>query len=293
MNLIQHVTKTAEITPIVVAVGQTTIDTVVIDSNGPSVHIGGSAYIPARIWADYGIRAGLVSCLGPELQAADLRIENLDLRGVVTVPLPSSAVELHYSNQNLVELRVTPGASERLDVAQVPADYFCASLFYISPAPIGFLLELTTAAHGKGIALAFSPKEDFPTVAQVEMKQILSRCKFCFVNERELSFITNISCPHAAVAALHSAGPEIVIVTKSKRGVTISSRESESFDMLPSTVVLTENPIGAGDCFAAIFLASSLSGCSSRDSAARAMAYTERWLTNRQRSSYWEAKINE
>lgn len=290
MGLGQFLTKTGKSDPVIVAVGQATIDTVLIDGKGPSVHVGGSAYIPARIWAGSGIQVGLVCCLGEELQPADLRVQNLDLRGVVTVPGPSTSVELHYSNQDLVGLRVTPGASERLHVSQVPVDYFDASLFYISPAPIRFLLELTEIASDRGVTLAFSPKEDFPTITQPEMRQILSRCRFCFINERELSFVTNLSSPNAAVAALHSSGPEIVVVTKGRRGVTISSRENGSFDMRPSTVVLTENPIGAGDFFAATFLASSIAGYSVRDSAARAIADTERWLTNRQHSLYWEAR---
>lgn len=290
MSPIQPLKKRPEVSPVVVAVGQTTIDTVLIDGRAPSVHVGGSAYIPARIWADFGTPVGLVSCLGEGLRLSDLSAKNLDLRGVMTVPGPSTSVELHYSNQDLIALRVIPGASERLAISQVPEDYFKASLFYIGPAPMQFLLDLTAVAWAHKIAVAFSPKEDFPSLAQAEMKQIFSRCKFCFLNERELPLVTNISSCAGAIAAVHEAGAEVVIVTKGRRGVTISSRENGSFDMTPSKVVLTDNPIGAGDCFAAIFLASSISGLSIRESSERAIAYTERWLMKRKQSSQLEAR---
>jgi len=276
--------------PVIVAVGQTTIDTILIDNKAPWVHIGGSAYIPARIWAEFGTPVGLLSCIGNGLQLSELAANNLDLRGVTKVSGPSTSIELHYSNQNLIKLRVIPGAAQQLSISQVPDDYFNASLFYIGPAPINFLVELTEMLSTRKVNIAFSPKEDFPSLAQAEMKQILSRCKFCFFNERELPLVTNIISPHDAISTVHELGTEIVIVTKGRRGVTISTREAGSFDLAPTTVVLTDNPIGAGDCFAAIFLASSISGLSVRDSAERAIAYTERWLMNRKQSSYLEAK---
>lgn len=291
MGLSQPSTKRAEASPRIVAIGQASIDSVLVEGEPPSVQIGGSAYIPARIWAESGIRVGLVCCLGEDLSAADFRTKDLDLRGVRTVPGLSTSVELRYSDQRLVGLRVTPGASERLDVSQIPADYFNADLFYISPAPLRFLLELTELTSARGIALAFSPKEDFPTIEEPEMRQIFSRCKFCFVNERELSFITSIESKKAAIAAIHDAGPDIVVVTEGRRGATISSRENGSFDLSPTVVVRTENPIGAGDCFAASFLASLIAGHAVRDSAARATAYTERWLINRQQSYHREVGL--
>jgi sugar/nucleoside kinase (ribokinase family) len=291
MDLIQPLTRRAAASPCIVAIGQASIDLVLIDGKPPSVEIGGSAYIPARIWAESGIRVGLVCCLGEDLPASELQTENLDLRGVMTVTGPSTLVELRYSDQKLVGLRVAPGASERLGVSQIPSDYFDADLFYITPAPVRFLVELTEVASARGIALAFSPKEDFPTIEEPGMTQIFSRCKICFVNERELFFITSIASKKAAIAALHNAGPDIVVVTEGRRGVTISSRENGSFDLSPSVVVRTENPIGAGDCFAASFLASLIAGHTARDSAGRAIARTERWLINRKQSYHREVGL--
>ena len=290
MGLIQSSTKGSEANPRIVAIGQATIDVVMINGRPLSAHTGGSAYIPARIWAESGVRVGLVSCLGEDLSTAELRTENLDLRGVITVTGPSTSVELRYSDQRLVGLRVTPGASERLDVSQVPSDYFEADLFYISPAPLRFLMELTERAAAHGIALAFSPKEDFPTIEEPAMRQILSRCKFCFVNEKELSLITGVARKKVAITALHDAGPDIVIVTGGTKGVTISSRKDGSFDLSPTLVVRTDNPIGAGDCFAASFLSSLIGGHTVTDAAGRALVSTERWLMNREKSYHSEAE---
>lgn len=291
MGVIQQLSNGADFPPSIVAVGQTTIDTVYIQGKPPFVHVGGSAYIPARIWAESGIRTGLVCCLGDGLSPTDLQIENLDLSGVLKVPGPSSSVELHYSNQNLVGLEINAGASQALSMSQVPPEYFNARLFYISPAPMEFLAEVTEAASGRRISVAFSPKEDFPTLADRKMREILSRCQFCFLNERELFFVTDISEQSSAVAAVHEAGAEVVILTRGRRGVTISSRPNAPFHMIPSRIVETANPIGAGDCFAAMFLAEAVSGRSLHDSAAAAMRHTERWLINRDQSSYWEAKL--
>jgi sugar/nucleoside kinase (ribokinase family) len=290
MGVIQQLSNRADSPPSIVAVGQTTIDTVHLDGNRPSIHVGGSAYIPARILAESGVRVGLVCCLGEGLSPADLWTENLDLSGVLKVPGPSSSVELHYSNQNLAALKINAAASDALSMSQVPSEYFNANLFYLSPAPMDFLLELTEAASARRITIAFSPKEDFPTFADRKMREILSRCQFCFLNERELFFITDINEESSAIAAVHEAGPQVILLTRGRRGVTISSRLSTPFHMTPSRVVDTVNPIGAGDCFAAVFLAQTVSGHSLRESAATAMRHTERWLINRDQSSYWEAK---
>src|SRR5690348_12285171 len=128
MAPIHPVTSGAITAPEIISVGQATIDTVHIEGRVPSVHIGGSAYIPARILAENGIRVGLVCCLGDDLAVSDLQVTNLDLRGVTGVPGPSTSVELHYSKQHLVALKVSPGASEKLDISQIPPDYFDAKL---------------------------------------------------------------------------------------------------------------------------------------------------------------------
>jgi sugar/nucleoside kinase (ribokinase family) len=291
MDRIQTLTnRENHTTPVIVSIGQTTIDTVLIDGKPPSVHIGGSAYMPARIWAGSGTRVGMVSCLGADLEPSALRADNLDMRGTIRVPGPSTSVELHYSGQQLVGLRVVPGASDKLDISQIPADYLYASLFYISPAPLRFLLELTELAADRRIPVAFSPKEDFPSIENEEMRRILSRCKFCFVNEKELKLVTNVPHPAEAMKILHNAGPACVIVTKGMRGVTISSVDGDLFEMPVSAVVAVDNPVGAGDCFAAIFLSTAISGHSARDSAMRAIVYTEKWLRNRHEQSVFEEK---
>ena len=87
---------------------------------------------------------------------------------------------------------------------------------------------------------------------------------------------------------LGDAGPDVVIVTKGSRGVTLSSREVGIFDMPASAVLHVENPIGAWDCFAAIFLACSVSGHSVHESASRAIKYTEDWLREGQQSHSFE-----
>src|SRR6478752_1686735 len=109
MDLIQALPEEQKRRPLIVSVGQTSIDTVRLDGKPPSVHVGGSAYIPAQIWADYGVPVGLVSCLGAELTANELRTENLDLRGVATLSGPSTSVELDYSSQKLIGLRINAG----------------------------------------------------------------------------------------------------------------------------------------------------------------------------------------
>ena len=284
MNLIHAFSERHNNFPTVVSVGQTTIDTISLNGKPPFIQIGGSAFLPARIWATSRVTVGLVSCLGEDISINDLYLQNLDLRGVKQVPGSSTAIDLQYSNQQLVGLRVTPGASNQLAVSQIPDDYFKASLFYLSPAPLKFILELVERVAHYRISIAFSPKEDFPSLEQQDMKRVFSHCKFCFVNQRELALIANTSCESDAMRSIHEAGPEIIIVTKGHKGATLSIRGLGKIDLHPSAALRIDNPLGAGDCFAATFLTSAIAGQPAHESAVQALVYTENWLKERQRS---------
>ena len=251
-----------------------------MDEGECAQRVGGSAFIPANLMANLGLRVGLVSCWGTPLTKSTFAAPNLDLTGVIRRPEPAVQITLKYEKQNLCELRVSDRITRFLTESQIPRNYYQAKFFYLTPTPAALLCDVANEAFAKGARVVFTPKEDFPSVGKSRtMQRLLAKCFMCFVNERELDRLTGATGV-SGISILHSLGVSIVVATFGAQGAVIATPQV-SWKVAPSAISKAKDVVGAGDCFAAGMLAALSRDVDLRRASAFAGELTAWWLANR------------
>jgi ribokinase len=133
-------------------------------------------------------------------------------------------------------------------------------------------LHLTSLTHEQGlegqvrlvetvsddVILSFDPGELYCRLGQEALAPILRHTRVVFVGEHEAELLTGRAAPSACEELLE-LGPRIVVCKKGRDGVEVFAAEAEPFS-LPAPDVAVVDPTGAGDVFAAGFLAGLLLG---------------------------------
>ena len=141
----------------VICVGQTSFDTIHMDEGECARRVGGSAFIPANLMANLGLRIGLVSCWGTPHTQSTFAAPNLDLTGVIRRPEPAVRITLKYEKQNLFGLRISDRVTKFLSESQIPRDYYQTKFVYLTPASITLLCDVANHALAQVARVLFAP----------------------------------------------------------------------------------------------------------------------------------------
>lgn len=225
-----------------------------------NVH-GGAAANVAAYSAFYGaLRVGLVSMIGTdeigEELLARMKEYGVDTKGVSKVKnsLSTRIITIQYPEGGRSYL-VHLGALEKLSVKDLPTEYlFNSTLFYIAPAPPHIHEVSIRIGVNQGKLIAFNPGSVyFQQAPQNNFYRFLKFVDFLLVNEQEALHYSNEESIEAAGFALQSLGAKHVIITRRGLGCCVFFQgKCKSF---PGYKVRQVYPIGAGDAFAAGFLA--------------------------------------
>jgi|GEM_PF-1412447 len=90
-----------------------------------------------------------------------------------------------------------------------------------------------------------------------KVKELLSHCKFVFLNEREIKMMTGVSVVNGALM-LNKLGAKTVVITLGKNGCIISS--DNEIKRVPTEKIKVIDDTGAGDVFTGGFLYGVLEG---------------------------------
>ena len=108
-----------------------------------------------------------------------------------------------------------------------------------------------------GVYVSFSPGEMYARRGMSQLEPILERTRIMFVNEQEMELLTGKGLKEGARALL-DAGPKVVACTLGGNGSLIVTRNSEI--SIPAKRTVVKDATGAGDVYAAGFLAGYLDG---------------------------------
>lgn len=111
---------------------------------------------------------------------------------------------------------------------------------------------------------------DQASLAPATILAAAQTCDVVFGTEDELRRISEMPTPEEAAALLLKGRPSIVVATLASRGAYVATRE-HAFSA-PAFAAASKDDMGAGDAFAATFLASWLAGRDLRTAARRANA---------------------
>jgi ribokinase len=217
---------------------------------------GGQAANTVHAMALLGYRAAMSGRVGAdedgdylleELKPADGRfVARGGLTGRVYVLLDEDG-----ERRNLV----WPAANDELSLADVPRrpprTRFVLFTSFVGDKPLEAQLALLERLPAE-TEVAFDPGEIYARKGVKRFLPILRRCAYLFANERELEMLCGLSLPESLDFVL-SAGVNLVVCKMGSRGARLVGRRVDLYvPPLPTEVV---DVTGAGDVFAAGFLA--------------------------------------
>lgn len=267
--------------PDVIAIGDVNVDIIAHFSSYPArgedalahlteFHCGGSAANTAMALARMGVSVSLISRVGPDALALKA-LHSLSKAGVDPTGLQRDPVTM----TGLMYVVVTPdgertilgnrGANVLTDPEQIHVeDIRGARLLHLSgyslladPQRSAALLALEIACRS-GLTVTLDPGMSVPLVALEEMRALFPIVDILLPSLAEAQQLTGETEPEGCVEALLAAGAKVVALTLGRDGCLVGTLQ-QSF-RVPGFAVESRDSTGAGDHFAAGFIAGFLGG---------------------------------
>ncbi len=241
---------------------------------------GGCASNTAVVLASLGVPTGIAACIGND-DAAHLarrtwQTYGLDTRFVETLDTPTAVSVGLVDSARQPRFIHTPGANAHLTPERLrPAAYAAAGARWLHIAGYFVLPGLLTPdfapvlrqARELGLRLSLdvvtSPAMDDPT----PLWPLLPHLDVFFCNRHEGQRITGESTPEAIARALAARGATTVAVKLGARGCYLHSPDFQGIVPAPP-VPRVADTTGAGDAFAAGYIAAALRGASPQEATA-------------------------
>jgi ribokinase len=267
--------------PDVVALGDVNIDIIAHFSSYPGkgqdalahsteFHCGGSAANTAMALARMGLDVSLIARVGTD-PLASKALDSLREAGVILSGLqrdPTTMTGLMYvivTSDGERTILGHRGANVFTDPNQISEqDVRNARLFHLSgyallaePQRSAALLGLEMACR-HGLAVTLDPGMSVPQAALDEMRALLPVVDIFLPSLAEAQRLTGLCRPEQCAPALLKAGAQLVTLKLGENGCLIGSHEGLLH--VPGFAVETRDTTGAGDTFAAGFIAGFLGG---------------------------------
>ena len=269
--------------PDVIALGDLNVDIIAHFASFPSkggdalaysteLHCGGSAANAAIALARLGVTVGLITRVGPDSWALKA-LNSLQAAGVDAGGLqrdPAAMTGLMYvvvtpdGDRTILGYR---GANVLTDPNQVHEEYIQgARVFHLSgyallsePQRSAALLTLEMACR-HGLMVTLDPGVSISQVALDEMHALLPVVNILLPNLSEAQKLTKMTVPEDCARILLGKGCQAIALKLGRDGCLIGSREG--LRRVPGLAVQARDSTGAGDGFAAGFIAGRLAGLS-------------------------------
>ncbi len=227
---------------------------------------GGSAANTVYCLAKMGFQSGIVGKIGQD-DDADFLIREMRI-----IPFHCLARD-HWTGNALIVLGpnrdrtmvLVPNANRTLNWADLDLDFIRSfSIMHLTSLPgEGLMLQIRLAGELAGsIRISFDPGEVYVRQGLAALTSLLSRCEILFITEDELKILTGLPLPES-IPVVQSIGLIILVIKKKGAGARII-QNTETWD-LPAQIIQAKDTTGAGDVFAAGFLAGLLKGQSLLD----------------------------
>jgi len=222
---------------------------------------GGQAANVVAALARMGFSTGMVGAVGTDdlgtfllegLQGVDTsRVRRLGKSGMCLIAVDETKERTNF---------VLPNANDALGAEHLDLDYLNSARFvhlssFAGEAP--FRAQQAIVPSLSGPRISFDPGELYCRRGMGALAGLLRRSSVAFMTERELEYLTGLQAREGA-AKLLECGVEMVVCKRGRRGAWLFTGEGRYEAAAPEVEVV--DPTGAGDVFAAAFLAGLLLG---------------------------------
>lgn len=252
---------------------------------------GGSAANTVFCLAKMGFQCGLIGKIGRDEDGVFLINE--------IKPIPFQHIARDQSTGNaLIVLGPTrdriivlvPNANSTLVWSDLDLDFISSfSFLHMTSLPgEGIKIqERLVAEVPVRVRISFDPGEVYAREGLKNLAPLISRCEILFITEKELQLLTG-SPLRESVSEVQSLGLDIIAVKRKGAGASIY-QGAEIWD-LPAEIIPAKDTTGAGDVFAAGFLAGMLRGRSLPDCGRLGLAMAHQSMLGIGRSAYPDMK---
>jgi ribokinase len=219
---------------------------------------GGSAANVASALAGFDLEAGLIGSVGDDdhgrMARRELEETGVDVSGVLTVPGETTVKYLVVDAAGEVMVLANDGVNEAVGPDDVAASHLAGSdhvhLTGQRPETAERLIGL---AHDAGLTVSFDPGR---RIEERAFEPLLDRVDVLLLNEREAAAVF----PAAEGEPLEQAAGEgrVIVVKRGPDGASVYTAETSVHH--PGFAVDAVDTTGAGDAFAAGFLAATVGG---------------------------------
>ncbi|PIR86708.1 MAG: hypothetical protein COU11_04325 [Candidatus Harrisonbacteria bacterium CG10_big_fil_rev_8_21_14_0_10_49_15] len=234
-----------------------------IDIDQPIFGIGGGATNAAVTFSRQGFKTAAVISIGSDQNGAEVKES-----------LKNESIEPHISysedhGTGYSTLLLTPdgertvlvyrGASNDLDLNQVPLSEFDTRWVYIVPSAIPFqeIAKIVDYLKAKGVKVAMNPSGFYLKMGAQKLSSILNKLDVVTMNRSEAASLTGVSYDDEAelFKVLNELVPGIIVMSEGPKGVLVANG-----GLRLRAGVFQEEKIadrtGAGDAFGSGFVAS-------------------------------------
>src|SRR6478752_1509585 len=252
--------------PILVCIGNLTIDEAVSPAGDRVESVGGDALFAALAARLAGAHPAILAPLGtdatPALLAA-IRSAGTDPATLPRRELPTVRNIVRYDDAGgrVWELVLGDKHFEALSVhpADIADDTLAAAGILLSAMALHAQLELAGWLRPRTAAtIFFDPQEDYIAGHQAELLDAVAACDVFLPSEVEAATLTGIAYPGKAVRALLDLGPHTVVVKLAETGCIVATRKHPVPTAVPTDAVHAVDSTGAGDAFCGAFAAEHL-----------------------------------
>ena len=234
--------------------------------------VGGSAANTAIAARRLGLTSGVIAKIGLDdfgrMAVDHLLREGVDVTGLrVSLTLKTGFSIVAIDKSGSITLYSFKGASEDLQSSEVPTEYIAgARHVHVASLRPDTSLTVMSLAKKSGASVSWDPGRRLALMGLDALNDIVSLADMVFVNRREAEALTGKKDPGEAARLIAERGPRMVVVKLGARGSLVLYEGETYFQhaIRPERVVDTT---GAGDTYAATFVAFTLRGHSPQEAA--------------------------
>ena len=225
-----------------------------VDIEKLRISLGGSAANFTVGVSRLGLNAGIMARIGKdqygEYILSEFKRENIDTNRLIPIDEKTGMAFIAVEPEGERSIYTFMGANskfklEKEDIAHIKN----SQILHIT----GMYIEVVEEASKYANTLSFNPGALLSSYGLDKLEQILKRTDILFLNQKEVTILTDMECNDGALKLVENGVP-LVVVTMGNKGATVYNQTGHVH--YPANRMNVIDTTGAGDSFAAGFITS-------------------------------------